>query len=114
MSDMVTKLLQKDPGLCYQSANDLSCDVNLIQNEHESSNSLSCNKIELARYDFSTKLLMPQNLAHDSLFNAIPPLKYVYQKMPKVMSDMVTKLLQKDPGLCYQSANGLSCDIDLI
>lgn len=61
-SDMVAKLLQKDPGLRYQSANGLLYDIDLIKDEYKSSNSLSSNKIKLAEYDFPTKLFVPQKL----------------------------------------------------
>ena len=58
LSDMVSKLMEKDVDLRYQSAKGIMCDIHLIMSE--------CTSLEtalpLAQHDLSDTLLLPQKL----------------------------------------------------
>ena len=62
-SDLVTKLLQKDPDLRYQSASGSSHDVDEIKDGCDDNSLSSSNNAALSEHDFSTKLFVPQKVA---------------------------------------------------
>ena len=53
-------------------------------------------------------------LVHNSLFSYISPLNLIDMSVPNDLSNLVLKLLEKDPANRYQSAKGISYDLDLI
>ena len=61
VSNMISKLMEKDVDLRYQSAKGIMHDIELIISEYQCSNLLE-NELVLAQHDISESFILPQKL----------------------------------------------------